>query len=217
MNRPLLLDLDGTLTDPYAGISRCIVHALKTLGIPSPAADALKTWIGPPLRTSFETWFRSNSIDADAGQALQIYRERFSTKGLFENEVYPGIGALLGQLQTRVPGLYLATAKPGIYAGQILDHFGLSQFFSAIYGSELDGRYTDKSELLELLLHKEQLNPGECIMIGDRHHDIAAAKTHGMTSFGVLWGYGSRTELEAAGADLIIESVQEMKQILVEN
>ena len=214
MNKSVLLDLDGTLTDPYSGISRSIIFAMERLNAPQPTDNELREWIGPPLLTSFETWFRKHAITADAREALQIYRERFSSKGLFENEVYPGIVALLKQFQSRVPGLYLATSKPGIYAEQILEHFGLTRFFSAIYGSELDGRYTDKSELLELILHKERLNPHECIMIGDRHHDIDAARAHGMTSFGVLWGYGSRTELEEAGADRILESVNALAEVL---
>ncbi len=214
MKKSILLDLDGTLIDPYSGISRCILYALDEMRIPRPSADDLRNWIGPPLMTSFTSWFQDQAIDADAGQALLLYRERFSTKGLFENQLYPGISGLLRELVTAGNRVFLATSKPAVYAKQILGHFRLEKYFSGVYGSELDGRYTDKRDLLTMILQQQDLLVQDCVMVGDRHHDIDAAGAHGMTSYGVLWGYGSRAELEGAGADRIIESVAELASAL---
>jgi len=216
MKKAVLLDLDGTLTDPYRGISRCIIHALQTLQIPVPAEQDLKNWIGPPLKQSFGSWFESCDVKADADLALALYRERFSSKGLFENEVYPGIPELLSGLAASGTNFYLATSKPHVYAKQILEHFELDGFFSAVHGSELDGRNSGKYDLLAMIMATEHLSTASCIMVGDRHHDIDAAKAHGITSVGVLWGYGGKTELREAGADRITATVEELRQIFVE-
>jgi len=216
MKKSVLLDLDGTLTDPYPGISRCIVYALDKLGAPAPSAEALKGWIGPPLKASFAAWLKLCESTADADRALVLYRERFSEKGLFENEVYPGIPRLLSDLADTGADIFLATSKPRVYAKQILEHFELDRFFSAIHGSELDGRNSDKYDLLAMIMATEHLSARSCIMVGDRHHDIDAARTHGITSVGVLWGYGGKTELQEAGADAITATVEQLKRIIVE-
>ena len=147
---PALFDLDGTLTDPKAEITRCIQHALEKLGEPVPGGDALTWMIGPPLLGSFARVVG----EARAAEALRLYRERFGPIGLFENEVYPGIPALLARLQSRGVRLFVATSKPRVFAERILDHFGLSPFFEAIYGAELDNRNADKRDLLRVLLQE---------------------------------------------------------------
>lgn len=215
MGKTFLLDLDGTLADPYTGISRCIVHALKMLQAPRPTANELRNWIGPPLATSFEAWFTAHAIDADPGQAVILYRERFSRIGLFENEVYPGIPALLADLSGGGNHVLLATSKPAVYARRILEHFSLADYFSAAFGSQLDGRYSDKRALLGMIIEQQKLDAADCVMIGDRRHDIDAAQVFGMASVGVLWGYGSRAELEDAGAGRIVASVEELKPVLM--
>ena len=215
MKKTFLLDLDGTLTDPYTGISRCILHALGIMQAPEPAADEFNNWIGPPLKECFGAWFETHAIDADADEAVALYRERFSRIGLFENEVYPGIPGLLSDLAEAGSDIFLATSKPAKYAGQILVHFELEGYFKAVYGSDLDGRHSDKKELLAMIIEREKLVARDCIMIGDRHHDIHAARIHGMASIGVLWGYGSQSELEGAGADRIIDSVQRLATALL--
>ncbi len=215
MKQPLLLDLDGTLTDPYSGISRCILHALTGVQAPLPTTHELRSWIGPPLKASFAAWFDAHAINADADEALALYRQRFSRAGLFENEVYPGIKELLSELAQTGRSIYLATSKPGVYARQILGHFELEKYFSAAYGSELDGRFCDKRELLAMIMGREKLVARECIMVGDRHYDIDAARAHGMASVGVLWGYGGQLELEKAGADRITKTVAELAAVLL--
>jgi phosphoglycolate phosphatase len=211
-----LLDLDGTLTDPFTGISRCIAHALEALRMPIPDDPELRKWIGPPLKQSFQLYFDSHG-GGDADQAVRLYRERFATVGLFENSVYDGIPELLEMLCKRSARLMLATAKPEIYAQQIVRHFGLDQWLEAVYGSELDGRRTDKVDLLGHIMHEQRLCPAECLMVGDREHDMIAARYHGMGAIGVLWGYGTPVELLEAGAETLVLSPAELMDLLMEN
>lgn len=212
----LLLDLDGTLTDPFSGISRCIEYALESLGTTVPDASALRQWIGPPLKQSFECYLESQG-GGDADRAVSLYRERFARIGLYENSVYPGIPHLLECLHGRSVRLFLATSKPLFYARQIIDHFGLEPWFEGVYGSEMDGRRTDKVDLLRYIMKQEKLHASECIMVGDRKFDVAAACSHSMGAIGVLWGYGTAVELLEAGAETLVASPQELMNLLLEN
>ena len=199
----LLFDLDGTLTDPFEGIARCIKFALKRLGRPIPPSQTLRWCIGPPLQQSFKKLL-STEDERLSQKALALYRERFGTKGLYENKVYPDIPNLLAALIEQQNTLFVATAKPTIYAEKIIAHFGLSPYFKKIYGSELDGTRTDKSELISHILKKTSIPASQTIMIGDRKHDIQGAKTNRVHCVGVHWGYGDPEELEMAGADQLI-------------
>lgn len=210
----VLFDLDGTLTDPEQGISRCIRFALEQMQLPVPDKSRLRDWIGPPLKASFADWFTSIGSDADAGQALELYRQRFADIGLFENTVYPGIERLLANLHRQGRQLLVATAKPTLYADRIIRHFKLDQYFVEVCGSELDGRNTNKVELLASIINKQKLGSEDCIMIGDRHYDIAAASYHRISSIGVLWGYGSHLELSRAGADCTVKNVAQLATTL---
>jgi phosphoglycolate phosphatase len=214
-NRTCLIDLDGTLTDPFKGISRCITYALELMEFPVPDNVALRQWIGPPLKTSFQHYFASRR-GGDADRAVQLYRERFASVGLFENSVYEGIPALLEMLAGQSNRLVLATAKPTVYARRIIRHFELEQWFEGIHGSELDGRRTDKSELLQHIINQRGLFPAECVMIGDREHDMRAACSHGMNTVGVLWGYGTPLELLDAGAETLVASPSELMELLTD-
>ncbi|MDC1288392.1 HAD hydrolase-like protein [Gammaproteobacteria bacterium] len=196
----LLFDLDGTLTDPKQGIVACIRHALARLNIEVAADIRLESYIGPPLRDSFRSLCGD---DGDVEAAVGFYRERFATTGLFENRVYDGIPQCLERLRARAESIHLATSKPTIYAERIIQHFGLGDFFDALYGSELDGRLGDKTELIEHILKRENLNAANTIMIGDRSFDMVGARNNNVTAVGVLWGYGSEAELDLAGADRI--------------
>ena len=195
----LLFDLDGTLTDPFEGITKCIAHALVKLGRPAPPRESLRWCIGPPLKKSLATLLASDD-DQLAEKALEIYRERFGLVGLFENEVYKDIPEVLGVLKERGHSLYVVTSKPTVYAERIVNHFSLRGYFRGIYGSELDGTRTDKTSLMSHILQRESSASPGTFMIGDRKHDIIAAKANGVFGLGVLWGYGTREELEASGA-----------------
>lgn len=197
----LLFDLDGTLTDPKLGISRCIQHALTELGFAPPPADSLDWCIGPPLSQSFGRLL--NSSDGDLlGQAVQLYRQRFAQVGLFENRVYEGIPQNLAALRTRGFRLFLATAKPRVFAQRILDHFDLAEHFDVAYGSELNGHLSDKPSLVQHILVCEALDPEQTMIIGDRHYDILGGKANGIRTGAVTYGFGSEEELRAAGADV---------------
>ena len=199
----LLIDLDGTLTDPARGIVGCIRHALEALGIAVAPGERLERFIGPPLRDSFRELCGTACDDAYIERAVALYRERFGTVGLFENEVYDGVPQCLAQLRQRVDTMHLATSKPAVYARRIVAHFELDRFLDGIYGSELDGRLGDKAELIAHILDRESFDAAATVMIGDRRHDVIGARANRVRAIGVLWGYGSREELEQAGADLL--------------
>ena len=194
----VLFDLDGTLTDPAPGISGCIVYALERLGVTAPV-EGLNWCIGPPLRGSFSRLLGTEDV-AVLARAMELYRERFSAVGLYENSVYDGIPECLGELRSRGVDLFVATSKPHVYANRILEHFGLSEFFGGVYGSELDGVRSDKGELIAHLLSCEGLASSGVVMIGDRSHDVVGAGRCGVPCVGVLYGYGSAEELGEAVA-----------------
>jgi phosphoglycolate phosphatase len=204
----VLFDLDGTLTDSSPGITKCIQYALTELGYPAPPVESLRWCLGPPLKQSFATLLAPDSQLADV--ALEKYRERFSTVGLFENSVYPGIEEALNDLSRRGHSLYVATSKPRVYAERIIEHFGLTKYFRSVDGSELDGTRTDKAELIAYILKRESIAATGAVMIGDREHDMIGAVKNQVRGIGVLWGYGSREELEKAGADACIASPKEL-------
>ncbi len=205
----LLLDLDGTLTDNYAGISRSILYALASIGADAASADELRRCVGPPLRQSFARLLDTKD-PALVERALALYRERYAVEGWRENEVYPGIDAALATLVRRGHRLLLCTAKPKVYAERIVAHFGLAGYLGAVYGPELGGNLDDKALLMGTLLAAEQLDPARCVMIGDRAQDMHAARANRVDSLGVLWGYGSREELAGAGARALISAPEEL-------
>ena len=208
--RTLLFDLDGTLTDNYAGIAASIVHALERLGVPPPQEAVLRTFVGPPLR---ETFARLLSSDESAliERAVAHYRERFTDVGWRENVAYEGIADSLAALAARGATMYVCTAKPETFARRIVEHFGFAPHFRAVYGADFAGRFDDKSTLLAHLVATEALDPAAATMIGDRQHDIRAARANGMQAIGVLWGYGSREEL--ADADRLVTTPRELASL----
>ncbi|PKF31509.1 putative hydrolase [Acinetobacter proteolyticus] len=193
----IFIDLDGTLTDPKTGIHGSIRFALEKLGQPIADEVDLDWTIGPPLKASLAKLLNTQD-DALAEQALLAYRERFSVTGLFENEVYPTVVDTLQQLQAQGYALFLATAKPIIYAKQILVHFQLDQYFTEMYGSELTGERTNKADLIAYILEQQQLDAQHCIMVGDRQYDIIGARANGIETIAVNYGYGRAEELAQA-------------------
>ena len=205
----LLFDLDGTLTDPFSGITKCISYALDMLGRKIPPEDDLRWCIGPPLKESFRKLLGSRD-DALYEKALAFYRERFGSVGLFENEVYDGIPEMLEALLENDHTLYVATSKPAVYAERIVDHFGLHPYFKCVYGSELDGTRSDKASLISHILEKESIAADEACMIGDRRYDIIGARANGIWGLGVLWGYGTKDELKVSGARAFIKTPRDL-------
>jgi len=199
-----LFDLDGTLTDPEVGITTCIAFGLRKVGAAVPPQSELRGWIGAPLQATLFDHLGSRTL---ADEALAFYRERFVRVGMFENEPYAGMHAALAAVRSHCERLFVVTSKPTVFAAKIVRHFELDVYFDEVHGSELDGQYTDKRELVTHVADHHHLDTSRVVMIGDRRYDIEAARDNGLKSLGVLWGFGSPEELESAGADAVCDRV----------
>ena len=192
----LLFDLDGTLTDPFEGITRSIQYALEKMSARVPEAEELRWCIGPPLWDSFSVLLETDG-QSKLDRAVALYRERYTVTGLYENTLIPGIPETLSALKSAGYKLHVCTSKPHAYAGKIVEHFELMPYFGTVYGAELDGTRSHKTELIAHVLATEGITASEALMIGDRKHDLIGAKANQVAGIGVLWGYGSQEELEA--------------------
>lgn len=207
----IIFDLDGTLTDPGVGITRSIQYALARYG-KTEKTEALYKFIGPPLRETFRNYYGFTIEQAE--EAVSYYREYFSDKGIFENEVYPGIPELLESLCSDNRKIYLATTKPVVYAEKILRHFRLYDYFSSVSGSNLDGSNGDKKELIAAIINRFNMTEAS-VMIGDRKYDIEGARANGILSVGVTYGYSEPGELAGASPDFIADTVADLSKILL--
>ena len=212
MRQHILFDLDGTLTDPMIGITKSVRHALKHYGYEVEDLRELIPFIGPPLSESFEKFYGLSH--EDAMEAVEIYREYYRPTGIFENDVYPGIPDLLRRLRDDGFSLYVATSKPEVFAKQIIEHFDLQEYFTLVGGSELDGGRVHKDEVIAYVLETCGISPDEAVMVGDREHDVLGAAGLGIPCIGVLFGYGSKEELERAGAAALAADVPELEEML---
>ena len=211
----LLLDLDGTITDSEIGITRCVEYALNHFGIQVDDLRELSPFIGPPLLDSFKDFY--NFTDEQAAIAVEKYRERYEKKGILENKLYPGIGEFLAEARLKDKIVILATSKPEIFAKRILDYFELSNYFSFVAGSGLDGSLHTKTDVIDYILQSNKIiDLSSVVMIGDRKHDIIGAKNVGIDSIGVLYGFGDYKELSEAGADYIVEDIPALRKLLLE-
>ena len=211
----ILFDLDGTLTDPKEGITRCVAYALAHFGIHVEDTDTLTPFIGPPLVDSFSRFYGMNEEDSLA--AVEKYRERFGVAGWAENKLYDGIGELLADLKKAGKTISLATSKPEEYAVRILEHFDLAQYFDLICGAPMHApKGHGKVDVIEDALQRLGITERSgVIMVGDRLHDIEGAHKAGLLCVGVLFGYGDREEHEKYGADHIAEDVDELRRLLL--
>ena len=209
----ILFDLDGTLTDPFEGITKSVQYALHHFGIEEADLHALAPYIGPPLKESFMV--RHGLTDEQATEALATYRVRFSDVGMFENRVYDGIPDLLESLRAAGHRLAVATSKPTVFSVKILEHFGLAPYFEEIVGSELDGRRVEKADVIAEAMARLGVTPADCCMVGDRRFDIEGAHQNGIPAIGVTYGYAEGDELETAGAEIIVHSVEELQETLL--
>jgi phosphoglycolate phosphatase len=212
----ILFDLDGTITDPKVGITRSVQYALRKMDIAAPEVDQLEAFIGPPLQDSFADYFGFDEHQTE--EAIEYYRERFKEKGIFENELYPGISCLLSFLREQHFQLMIATSKPTVFAEQILRHFEIHHYFDFVGGSNLNGTRNSKAEIIRYILEEySQHKPEDFIMIGDRKHDILGASQNGIDSIGVLYGYGSIAELQNSKPTYLVENVEQLKGILMQS
>lgn len=209
----ILFDLDGTITDSQLGITRSAAYALERFGIHVEDPSTLKFFVGPPLHDSFVEHYGFSADEAT--RAVETYREYYREKGILENEVYPHIPQLLADLKANGKTVIMATSKPTVFAKRILEYFSLDQYFSYVSGAELSGVRNNKDEVIEYALEQCGITDrSQCVMVGDRKHDIIGAKKTSLASVGVLYGYGDREELETAGADCIAEDVFDLWNIL---
>ena len=214
MIKNILIDLDGTLTDPKVGITTSARYGLAKVGHSIAESENIDWIIGPPLKASLAKLLNVDVEDDLAEQALLGYRERFSVTGLFENHLFDDVTATLQELKKQGYKLFLATAKPEIYARQILQHFELLEYFDYPYGSELTGERTNKGDLIGYILQQEKLDPMECLMVGDREHDIFGARRFGIETIAVEYGYGSQQELDEAKPKARIKTFAELLNVI---
>jgi phosphoglycolate phosphatase len=209
----ILFDLDGTLTDPFTGIAHSIRYALAKLGREANDDETIRTCIGPPLLASFQKHFDLG--ERDARQAVTHYREYFADRGIYENEVFPGIPRLLEELAARQLRLVCATSKPTVYAQRILKHFQLCRYMEFVMGSNMDLTRTDKSEIIRCALDRMDMGHSEdALMVGDRAGDIAGAHNNSIDAVAVTYGYGSERELQQARPEYLVRSVAELRSLL---
>lgn len=209
----ILFDLDGTLTDPGIGITNSVMHALKQYDIEVVDRSELYRFIGPPLADSFARYYGFSK--EQSLEAIGHYRAYYAPHGIFENEVYAGIPEVLAELKARGKKVLLATSKPEEFAVKILQHFALDSYFDCVAGATMDEKIVTKVEIMEMALHRMQITDvSRALMIGDREYDISGAKHFGMDSVGVTYGYGSRRELEEAGATYLAEKPRDLLDLI---
>ena len=210
----VLFDLDGTLTDPYIGITNSIIHSLKYYpGINVPERENLKPFIGPPLYASYMKYFGMDKKTAE--EAVEHYREYSRVKGKLENELYGGITELLSLLKERGAKVAMATSKPKVFALEIAEHFGINNYLDHICGSTLDGSLIEKSDIIAKVMKECGYSKEDTVMIGDTVFDIEGAKTNGIASVAVTYGYGETEALFECGATATVESVKELTEFLL--
>lgn len=212
--RYILFDLDGTLTDPMVGITSSVRYALSHFGIAVDNLRSLCPFIGPPLADSFREFYGFS--EQEIAVAVEKYREYFAARGIFQNEIYPGIRELLSELKGAGRTIVLATSKPEEFAGRILGHFGIDGYFDFVGAASMDGRRSAKGDVVRHVLASRGIGPGDgAVMVGDRRYDITGAHDNGIPAVGVLYGYGSREELSEAGADHLARDIGELRGLLL--
>lgn len=207
----IFFDLDGTIINSNEGITKSLIFALEEVGRADLTHQDLSWCIGPPLIQSLNKLLNS---EEEAKKALSLYRQRYSDVGCFENYVYEGIPEALSALKSKGHQLYIATAKPTVFAKKIIERTEFRELFTEVYGTGLDGSFNDKADLLEHIIYSHKLDKQQTSMIGDRSHDMIAAKKNSVRALGVLWGFGTQKELVDSGADQIISKPKDLVALL---
>ncbi len=211
----ILIDLDGTITNPKEGITKSVQYALKEMGIVVEDLNTLTKHIGPPLKDAFVEYYGFQ--EEEANRAVDKYREFYNLHGIFDNIPYEGIEQLLSGWKNAGKSIIVATSKPEPLARRILEHFGLDIYFTDICGATFDDLRSQKDEVIRYALEKNQIRElSKVVMVGDRKYDTIGAKKVGISSVGVLYGFGSKEELMEAGTDLIVATVEELYEAILE-
>ncbi len=208
----ILFDVDGTLLDSKEGIINSYKYALSHFGISIEEDEVLYKLIGPPLREAFSKYYKFNEEDTEL--AVKLFREYYKEKGLFQNKLYEGITILLEDLSKLNKNLIIATSKAEVITRKTLQNLGIYKYFSFVCGSTLDGTRSKKSQIIQYVLEKNNLEKDSCVMIGDTFYDVIGAKETNIDSIGVLYGYGTYDELKKENPTYIIESIRELHTIL---
>ncbi len=209
----VIFDLDGTLADLVPGITLSMVHALRELGHDVDDGLDLRPLIGPPIKQIFATLLAPYG-DQRLDEAVDIYRQHYRAHGLLNTRLYPQVPETLNFLRQHGFALYIATSKRQAFAETILCNTDIESLFSAVLGMPEDGSLDDKSELVKRLVSMENLKAHNSVLIGDRREDIIAARSSQLTAIGALWGYGSISELQQAGALLLAETPDHLTVLL---
>lgn len=213
MIKAVLFDLDGTLTDSSPGITKCVQYALERYGITETDLAKLHKFIGPPLSESFMKYY--DFSEEKALEAVEAYRERFRTKGIYENDLYPNTKECLLKLKEQGYRIALASSKPEEFCNTILEYHQIRQYFDEVCGATMDGRIGKKEEVLgELLGRWSEISCEEMILIGDTIFDVEGAKQVGMDCIGVTFGFGTKEEMEEAGAIAFCDSMADLPEII---
>lgn len=210
MQKTILFDLDGTLTDSGEGIINCAILALEHFGLPVPSREEMRVFVGPPLH---ETFVRFGVPKDKAEEAVAVYRSRYIPIGKYENTPYPGIRELLEALKAEGHKLYVATSKPEQMSVDILQHFDLAKYFDQICGATMDTSRTNKEAVIAYLLEQNG-RADNMVMVGDTKFDVIGAKAHGIPTVGVSWGYGEVSDMVDAGAVAIADTAGELLELL---
>ena len=210
----LLFDLDGTLTDSGKGIVNSLRYALNKMGINESDESVLKTFIGPPIKERGREVYGFTIQESE--DLLSFYREYFVDKGMYENEVYLGVDKMLKSLKGAGKKIIVATSKPEVHAREILRYFGLLDYFDVVVGATLDGKISDKIQVLAEAIKRANVDINKAVMIGDRKYDVNGGKNFGIKTVGVTYGYGDYQELKEAGADYIVDSATQLEKLLLE-
>ena len=209
----IIFDLDGTLTNSEPGITSSVKYALEKMGQPVPDISILRKFIGPPQWESFVKY--CGLTEEQTVQAVKNYREIYNVTGAFENRPYPGITDLLDELRDAGATLAVATTKPAKITARVLDHFDLTKYFSHVSGPDDSERNGDKSILITSCLNACHVEPGRTVMIGDTVYDTKGARGAGTGFIGVLYGFGTKEEMQAEGGTVFARDLAELKSLLM--
>ncbi|MBW8334290.1 MAG: HAD hydrolase-like protein [Prolixibacteraceae bacterium] len=210
----ILFDLDGTLTNPRLGIGNSLKYALRQMQIDGYSNEILERFVGPPLQDGFKNLFGLN--ERNTNLAVEHFRTYFGEKGLYENEPYSGIGELLEELHLSGKHIYVVTSKLEKYAKMIIRHFEFDRYIDDLQGAEASGKHSGKGQLIAELMERNRIHPSSSVvMIGDTHYDLIGAKENEISAIAVGYGFGTPESLNACNPDFLVESVDELAELLL--
>lgn len=207
----ILFDLDGTLTDSAEGVIRSVQHMQEKMGFKVWETADLKFIVGPPLMKTFTEDFAMDRETAE--KAVVVFRERYTSIGMYENKVYDGVEEMLAALKAKGKRMGVATSKKEELAVEILEHFGIAKYFDVIGGDQREIGRDTKAKVIDHVLETLQAEKDDVIMVGDRMFDIEGAHALGIPCIAVEYGYGDREEFEAYGADYIVATAEEVVEL----